>query len=66
MPGTYQATEAPAGEETSVLVQPVRSVLAKAREACRARRGKERMEMWCIVGFDEADGFVIVVVVVVD
>lgn len=34
VPGTYQATEAPAGEDSSVLVQPVRSVLAET-EAMR-------------------------------
>ena len=33
VPGTYQAMDAPAGDETSVEVQPVRSVLARATEA---------------------------------
>lgn len=36
VPGTYQATEAPAGEDMSVVVQPERSVLAKALEAMAA------------------------------
>lgn len=40
VPGTYQAMEAPAGEETSVEVQPVKSVRASATEttAAEARR----------------------------
>ena len=38
VPGTYQATLAPAGEDTSVEVQPVRSVLARARLASAAGR----------------------------
>ena len=42
VPGTYQATLAPAGEETSVEVQPVRSVRARARVARAA--GKMRKE----------------------
>lgn len=33
VPGTYQATEAPAGEDTSVLVHPSRLVRARARVA---------------------------------
>jgi hypothetical protein len=33
VPGTYQAYDAPAGEETSVRVQPSRSVRARARVA---------------------------------
>lgn len=39
VPGTYQARLAPAGEETSVLVQPLRSVLArtKGRREAEAR-----------------------------
>lgn len=32
MPGTYQAIDAPAGEETSVEVQPTRSVRARAMD----------------------------------
>ena len=39
-PGTYQAMLAPAGEETSVDVQPVRSVRAKARPARAAESRK--------------------------
>lgn len=40
VPGTYQATEAPAGEDMSVVVQPVRSVLARTvvAKAAVARR----------------------------
>jgi len=38
VPGTYQARLAPAGEETSVEVQPVRSVRAKASAARVAGR----------------------------
>lgn len=33
VPGTYQATEAPAGEDISVVVQPTRSVRARAAVA---------------------------------
>lgn len=33
VPGTYQATEAPAGEDMSVVVQPTRSVRARAAVA---------------------------------
>lgn len=36
VPGTYQARDAPAGEETSVEVQPTRSVRARANEAKEA------------------------------
>lgn len=53
VPGTYQAMEAPAGEETSVEVQPVRSVLARAREAREAvRRAAERRDIF-LVGSSE-------------
>ena len=57
VPGTYQATLAPAGEETSVEVQPVRSVRAKASEARDAgTRSRDRRDMiglvlvvsWCV------------------
>lgn len=36
VPGTYQAIEAPAGEDTSVETQPERSVRARARVAMEA------------------------------
>ena len=43
VPGTYQAMDAPAGEETSVEVQPLRSVLARARvDRAAGRRKKVR------------------------
>lgn len=42
VPGTYQAREAPAGEETSVDVQPVRSVRAVVgRNSTRRERKVE-------------------------
>ena len=44
-PGTYQAMLAPAGEETSVDVQPVRSVRAKARVATTAGSRKAVLEI---------------------
>ena len=48
VPGTYQAIEAPAGEETSVEVQPDKSVRAKAIEAraAEARRLLKRGIIW--------------------
>lgn len=51
VPGTYQAREAPAGLETSVDVQPVRSVLARAREAREAvKKTVERRDILvCVV-----------------
>ena len=45
VPGTYQATEAPAGEDTSVVVQPVKSVLAEARTARSPKMGKGKVVM---------------------
>lgn len=56
VPGTYQARLAPAGEETSVEVQPVRSVRARARVARQAGRRKKEENM--------VDGFVLIEVVV--
>lgn len=44
MPGTYQATLAPAGEDTSEEVQPVRSVRARARVARAAGKRKKLAE----------------------
>lgn len=44
VPGTYQATLAPAGEDTSVEVQPVRSVRARARVARAAGKRKKLAE----------------------
>jgi len=51
VPGTYQATLAPAGEETSVDVQPVRSVRARASDVKKAemkakRCGKDIVEFF--------------------
>lgn len=50
VPGTYHAMLAPAGEETSVDVQPERSVLAKAMEAREAAR---RMLVVYILVFED-------------
>lgn len=54
VPGTYQAMEAPAGLETSVEVQPTRSVLARAREAREAvKRTVERRDILVVVLFEQ-------------
>ena len=45
VPGTYQATEAPAGEVRSVVVQPVRSVLAETEVVRMWKRRSEREEL---------------------
>jgi len=47
VPGTYQARLAPAGDDTSVDVHPVRSVLARAKEARKA--GRRTTESECIL-----------------
>ena len=45
VPGTYQATEAPAGEVRSVVVQPVRSVFAETEVVRMWKRRSEREEL---------------------
>jgi hypothetical protein len=49
VPGTYQATEAPAGEDTSVLVQPSRSVRARAK-VVKARRVEMEVRILVVDG----------------